>query len=46
MAQSMNRREFLLASMVLAAATQAPAAQVKKGGKLRYAADADVSMFV
>ena len=42
MAPSMNRREFLLASMALAAATQARAAQAKRGGKLRYAADSDV----
>ena len=42
MAPSMNRREFLLASMALAVATQARAAQAKRGGKLRYAADADV----
>ena len=42
MANRMNRREFLLASALLAAATQAPAAQVKRGGKLRYATDADV----
>ena len=42
MATPMNRREFLVASALLAAATRAPAAQVKRGGKLRYATDADV----
>lgn len=42
MANPMTRREFLATSALLAAATQARAAQVPRGGKLRYATDADV----